>query len=127
MSDMNASQDKKNNLLKFISKTSTQKLGFYLSSIGMGLLFSWCWIKDTFFPDNSTIIIQTMETLIFASAMFLFGCVGMICAIRKEMPQLITLRGPIAVFFGIWIVSVFWGGGLYALIRYLLVLLGLFE
>jgi len=57
----------------------------------------------------------TFQGVIIMVTSFLWGCCGMMWTIRKEVPQLITLRGKSAVFTGLFFTIVSWGEGIYAL------------
>ena len=113
-------------VMVILANISSSKLAFYLTTTGLLLLYLWSWIKKIAFANSSPLLVMVLESLVIFVATFLWGSFGIICAARKEFPQVIMIRGKIAVFFGIWITICFWSIGLYAIVHTIFIILNLY-
>lgn len=56
------------------------------------------------------------EFIIFSFILFLWGLGGLVVIIRRELPQLIPIKGKMAIVYGIFIMVFCWGLALISLI-----------
>jgi len=62
-----------------------------------------------------------LEFLAIILALVLWGCVGLIAIIHKEVYQFVfTIKGTLAVVWGVCILLFCWGGALYLIVKYFL-------
>ncbi len=67
----------------------------------------------------SGIDLLVVRGLAIIGAFFFWGCAGVVWAVRRERPDLITLRGIPAIIVGVIVAVFFWGWALWAFWRLL--------
>jgi uncharacterized protein YacL len=96
-------------------KLSTNVIAILLGSSSAIIGVIWAKLRESFLDISYINIIDGLVTFMI---FFLFGIFGLICAIRKEMPQgWIMLKGRPAVILGSLLAIVSWFLALYALYR----------
>jgi hypothetical protein len=101
-----------------VKGASTVFLVSILALTGFLIPTAWLWMHNK--PFSGT----PLELLIGICVFALWGSTGIVVVARKELPQLITVRGTLAVIYGVLIVVFCWGAAFLTLIVLLQDLLG---
>ena len=96
-----------------LKRIPTTWLGFIVFVPGLTVAFIWGWVRTKMLVDHSKLV---LDAIVGTVVMFLWGWLGVISITRREIPQLITIRGRPAILLGLAITIIFWGLGLYSLI-----------
>lgn len=102
----------RNSLTKlYMNRANVRKASFYLSISSFVLLGIWTLIKKLLQIDTYIVL----DSYIVALAFFLWGYVGLFWAYRRQVPQIVTLKGKPAFLIGISMMVVGWSLALYSL------------
>ena len=91
-------------------KVSTSALTLCFALLGFGIPLLWTFLKPKL-PGIAPIVDPWVIFFFFFSA----GCTGLLWLIRKEAPQVITLRGGSAQVLGATLLIAGWGLAIYTL------------
>ncbi len=59
--------------------------------------------------------VNSLDYFVLALAFFISGLTGIVYIIRREFPQVVILKGTLAVIFGMFITVLGWGIAMYSL------------
>lgn len=93
-------------------RMSTNMLAIVLGVPGLIIALIWARFKNTHPGFPYQYVGDTLSVFLLFS---LWGILGIICAIRKEFPQVIVVKGKPAVILGLIFAAGSWFWALYAL------------
>ena len=103
--------------MKFLQKSNTSLLIGLITLVAMAWLGVAYVVADTGYPGG---ISARDEQLIYATVSFILGMAGWLVVWRREVYVKdlgATLRGKWAVFWGFVAVALFWGAGVWFLVK----------
>jgi hypothetical protein len=104
----------KRSLIKlYMNKANVMKWSFYLSISGFLILYVWVLLKEHVFNNSLSLL---FDGYILALAFFIWGCLGLFWAYRRQVPQVITVKGKPAYIIGMVTMIGCWSIALYSLI-----------
>lgn len=97
----------------------------WLSSIFVALpvliLAVYFGIRDVYYFSRP---VNSLDYFVLALAFFISGLTGIVYIVRKEYPQVVILKGTLAMIFGMFITIFGWGIAMYALYSAIKIMLG---
>lgn len=104
----------KRSLIKlYMNKANVQKWSFALSLSGLLIPFLWSLLKEYVFNGETY---KFIDGYIFTLACCIWGYLGLFWAYRRQVPQIVVVKGKPAFMMGMFMMIVGWSLALYFLI-----------
>lgn len=97
----------------YMNKANVMKWTFYLSISGFLILYLWSLLKDYIFSGKSY---EFFDGFVVALAFLIWGYMGLFWAYRRQVPQVVIVKGKPAYIIGMLIMIVCWSLAIYSLI-----------
>lgn len=97
----------------YMNKANVQKWSFTLSLSALSILFLWSLIKEYIFNGETY---KFIDGYIFTLACCIWGYLGLFWAYRRQVPQIVVVKGKPAFMLGVFMMIVGWSLALYFLI-----------
>ena len=97
----------------FMNKANVMKWSFYLSITGFLILYLWSLLKEYVFSGNSY---DFLDGFVLALGFLIWGCLGLFWADRRQVPQIVTVKGKPAYIIGLLMMMGCWSLAMYSLI-----------
>ena len=78
-------------------------------------------IRDVYYFNRP---VNSLDYFILALSFFIGGLTGIVYIVRREFPQVVIMRGTLAVIFGMFITVLGWGIAMYSLVSAIRIMLG---
>ena len=97
----------------YLRKANLMKWSFILSLSGFLILYIWSLLRDYVFTGE---VYAFLGGYVVTLAFFIWGCLGLFWAYRRQVPQIVTVKGKPALMIGIFMMIVSWLLAIYSLI-----------
>lgn len=104
----------KTSLIKLcMNKANVMKWSFYLSISGFLILYLWSLLKEYVFISETY---RFLDGYVVALGFFIWGCLGLFWAYRRQVPQIVMVKGKPAYIIGMFMMIGCWSLVIYSLI-----------
>ena len=97
----------------YMNKANVMKWSFYLSISGFLILYLWSLLKEYVLINE---VYEFLDGYVVALGFFIWGWLGLFWAYRRQVPQIVMVKGKPAYIIGMFMMVGCWSLAIYSLI-----------